>query len=67
MGAEVAQSCVALPVVDAGSPQDVAFWAVLLDVTGEEIEQAAQFVGSGVFEVSQYLRERQDSGSARLQ
>ncbi len=66
-GAKLAQSYLALPVVDAGSPQDVAFWSVLLDVAAEEVMQAVQFVGSGVFEVSQYLRERQDSASALLQ
>jgi Protein of unknown function (DUF3606) len=44
--------------VDADSPAELAFWAVVLDVTTHELRNAAEHAGTDVYSVSRYLVSR---------
>ena len=54
------------PAIDIRCALDEAFWALMFDVGIDEIRQAVQFVGLGLFEVSQYLRAMRDCAPAAL-
>ncbi len=60
MSTERSQPRAAMEAIDVENPQDVTFWAVLLDASADEVHQALRFAGPGLFEISQYIRARRD-------
>ena len=63
MSAEKSPPRLAPEAIDVENGQDVAFWAFLLEASADEVRQAVQLVGPGLFEVSQHLRARRDGAA----
>ena len=60
MSAKKSPPRAATEAIDVENPQDVAFLAVLLDASADEVRQALQFAGPGLFDVSQKFRAQRD-------